>query len=335
VAPPGLTKCVEYSHNDPGGAACDTTAEVNDPYISDVAVSADGQYMATAGSNPTDMTQDRVKVWRLSGSVPSQCASINIANAGLGPAFVAFSPNGQYLAVAWQYDFVYIYSVPGFALFNTIQSSTLLLYGVGWSPDSQTVFTLEWDGASDGTLYADKPNGTPITSQALGVDPDVLAVSPVAGTGNVTTLVVGGFDSNAAVYTFSGTTFTAPTIFTTASGVAAWAVRFSPTGSLLGVGGDDGVVRFWNIPLTSATPVGTPISNTTGGTINGLSFSPFGTYVALGYDYQVDVWNVTTRAKVSSSASATSFVDSLTFSASGAALIAGEDRCGRVLICAD
>jgi WD40 repeat protein len=66
-----------------------------------------------------------------------------------------------------------------------------------------------------------------------------------------------------------------------------------------------------------------------------LSFSPFGTYVALGYDYQVDVWNVTTRAKVSSSASATSFVDSLTFSASGAALIAGEDRCGRVLICAD
>jgi len=334
VTPPSLTKCVEYTQNDPG-ATCDTTTGANDPYINEVAVSPDGQYMATAASDTTG-AQDRVKIWRLVGSTPTQCAT-TLANAGAGPPYVAFSPNGQYLAVAWMGEWLYVYNVPSFTMAAMITSAgaSSALSGVGWSPDSQAVISVAWDLNVDGNLFADRPNGTAIGSRALGLGPQVMAVSPVAGTGNVSTIAVGGFDGTFGVYTFNGTTFgTTSTIVPTATSAVAWAIRFSPTGNLLGVGTDEGIARFWNIPLTSNTPAGNPISNVSGRPIFGLSFSPFGTYVAIGYDDQAEIWNVTTRTFVSA-ATASTFVDSMTFSASGAALISGEDECGSVLVCAD
>ena len=198
VAPPSLSRCIEYSQNDPG-ATCNTTTNANNPFIYDVAVSPDGQYLATAGShrtstpNATDAANDRVRIWRLVGNTPTLCGSINISNPGMGPAYVAFSPNGQYLAVAWRRDYVYVYSVPGFTMVGSILSSYGPLYGVGFSPDSQTVFSIDYDSTlADGTLYADRVNGDPVTLAQLGVDPDVLAVSPVAGTGNTSTIAVGG-----------------------------------------------------------------------------------------------------------------------------------------------
>ena len=76
------------------------------------------------------------------------------------------------------------------------------------------------------------------------------------------------------------------------------------------------------------------LEDVTGSPILGLSFSPYGTYVALGYDMQTEIWNLNTRALVSG-ADTTSFVDAVAFSASGGAVISGEDDCGRVLVCAD
>jgi WD40 domain-containing protein len=342
VAPPSLTRCVEYAHNDPG-AVCNQSTNANNPRIYDVTVSPDGQYLATTGSHQTsqpsstsvDAANDRVRIWRLVGNTPSPCGGIDISKPSYGPAYVAFSPNGQYLAVGWRQDYIYVYSIPGFALVGSILSSYGPLYGIGWSPDSQTVFGVDYDDfLYDGTLYADRPNGTAITSRVLGVDPDVLAVSPIAGTGNVSTLAVGGFNGNVGVYTFNGTTFTAPTILTTGPYAAAWAAAFSPSGNLLAVGTDEGVVRFWNIPIGSASPSGNPINVTSGSTVTGLSFSPQGNHIAVGFDFEADIWNVTTRAFVSR-ASTVGLVESLAFSASGGVLITGQTTCGRLLVCGD
>ena len=169
VPPPSLTHCTEYSQNDPG-ATCNTSTDANNPWINDVAVSPDGQYLATAGSHQasqptaTDEANDRVRIWRLAGSIPTPCGSIDISNPGAGPAYVAFSPNGQYLAVAWRGDYVYVYSVPSFTMVGSILSSYYPLYGVGFSPDSQTVFSIDYDrNYDDGTLYADRLNGDTIT----------------------------------------------------------------------------------------------------------------------------------------------------------------------------
>ena len=165
----------------------------------------------------------------------------------MGPAYVAFSPNGQYLAVAWRQDYVYVYSVPGFTMVGSILSSYGPLYGVGFSPDSQTVFSIDYDSTlADGTLYADRVNGDPVTLAQLGVDPDVLAVSPVAGTGNTSTIAVGGYEGTAGVYVFNGTTISGPTIVTTGPYAAAWAARFNPAGNLLAIGTDEGYVHFWS-----------------------------------------------------------------------------------------
>jgi hypothetical protein len=74
-----------------------------------------------------------------------------------------------------------------------------------------------------------------------------------------------------------------------------------------------------------------------GGTISSIVFSPQGTHAAIAYDFQADIWNVSTRALVSRtpSAAVVTYADALAFSASGGALIMGEDNCGRVLVCAD
>ena len=247
---------------------------------------------------------------------------------------MAFSPNGQYLAVAWRQDYVYVYSVPGFTMVGSILSSYGPLYGVGFSPDSQTVFSIDYDSTlADGTLYADRVNGDPVALAQLGVDPDVLAVSPVAGTGNTSTIAVGGYEGTAGVYVFNGTTIAGPTIVTTGPYEKAWAARFNPAGNLLAIGTDEGYVHFWSVPLASTTQAGNPIDVGVS-TVTGLSFSPQGTYVAVAFDFETDIFNVSTRAFVSR-ASAVDYVDSVSFSASGGAVISGEDSCGRVLVCSD
>jgi WD40 repeat protein len=217
---------------------------------------------------------------------------------------------------------------------GSILSSYGPLYGVGFSPDSQTVFSIDYDSTlADGTLYADKVNGDPITLAQLGVDPDVLAVSPVAGTGNASTIAVGGYDGTAGVYVLNGTTIAGPTIVNTGPSEAAWAARFNPAGNLLAIGTDGGIIRFWNIPLSVTTPTGNPI-NVGLSTIEELSFSPQGTHLAVAFGMETDLFNVSTRAFVSR-ASGVDYVDSVSFSASGGAVIAGEDSCGRVLVCSD
>jgi WD40 repeat protein len=298
--------------------------------------------MATAGSHrrtvpdATDAANDRIKIWRLVGNTPTQCAT-TLANPGMGPSYVAFSPNGQYLAVAWENDWVYVYSVPTFAQIGKLTSSYGLLVGVGWSPDSQVVFSVDWDGAGDGNLYADSPTGVAIDSRTLGVDPSVMAASPTAGTGNASTIAVGGNAGTFGVYTYSGGAFaTTSSIVPTASAAISWSIKFSPNGNLVGVGTDDGMVRLWTVPVTSTStsPTATILASATGSSVYGLSFSPYGTYVAIGYELQTAIWNMSTRAFVGST-SAASFVDAVSFSASGGAVIFGEDDCGRVVVCAD
>jgi len=340
--PPSLTTCTDLDHNS-SGLTCDPVGDTNNPIIYSTAVSPDGQLMVTAG---WEYFSDDVslKIWRFpaGGGAPVQCGPEYTATA-LGPAYVAFSPNGQYLAVALRQSYVDIFSIPSLNMVSEIQSAPGAIYGVGFSPDSKTVFTLDYDSSlEDGHLYADHLDGTAITSRLVGVDPDSLAVSPVANGGAVT-LAVGGYLGNLGVYSFNGSTFSTTSIMTTASAAATWGIAFSPDGQLLAGGADDGKVRFWAAPFTANATSGSSIAlGSTGYAPDGIAFSPFGTYMAIAFGPEVDIWNATTRAFVSrhnttAVAGATSlpYAISVTFSASGAALITGEDTCGKVAYCAD
>ena len=73
---------------------------------------------------------------------------------------------------------------------------------------------------------------------------------------------------------------------------------------------------------------------------NEIAFAPGAPYVAIAFDAEVDVWNVSTRAFVArrpsvaiSGVTSLPQVVSVAFSASGNALFAGEQYCGKVAFC--
>jgi WD40 repeat protein len=276
-----------------------------------------------------------VKIWRLQGSTPTYCGAVFSA-LGVGPGYIAFSPDGKLFAVAWNGLYVEIFNVPSFSFKGEAQSAgNNFTYGVGFSADSQTVLSIDWDGNVDGTLHADRPDGTVITSTMLGVDPDAMAVSPVP-VGGGTAIVVPGYDGNFGYYTWNGSSFSAPIIQPTVALGVGTRAAFSPNGMLMAESTDDGSVRFWSLPITAASvPTGTNIMLPLGTSDLplGISFSPGSDFVSFAYGTTFDIWNVSTRASVSRHGVTGTFADSVTFSASGGAIIGGEDRCGRFLIC--
>lgn len=326
-----LTNCVEF--DSAPSPTCDPTLDTNNAGIVNMAVSPDGQLLATSTNN--SYFDGVVKIWNLQGGTPTQCGP-TFTKANRGPGLVAFSPDGQFFAIAWNGEYVYTYRVPTFGLVGVDSSdASNYLYGVGFSADSQTLFYVDWDGASGGTLYADHLDGSAITKTTLGVDPDAFAVAPVA-VGGVTSMAVSGSDGNFGFYTWSGAAFGAPVVKTTIANGVGESVAFSRNGMMLAEGTNDGSVRFWAVPVTAAsTPVGNIMPP---GKPYGLSFSPAGDALATASS-EVNLWNVSTRTFIARhnvtppAGGSTQYADATVFSASGGALFVGEDQCNKFLVC--
>jgi hypothetical protein len=325
--PPTLTNCMEFDHQ--MGLTCDPTGGTNNPWINMVAVSPDGTLLATAAEDSN--RNGEVKIWKIQGSTPTFCGAVFSA-LGAGPGYIAFSPDGKLFAVAWNGLYVEIFNVPSFSYKGEAQSAGAnFIYGVGFSADSKTVLSIDWDGDVDGHLLADNPDGTPITSTMLGVDPDAMAVSPVP-VGGGTAIVVPGFDGNFGYYVWNGTSFSAPIIQPTVAYQAGTRADFAPNGMLMAESTEDGSVRFWNLPITATSvPTGTGIM--LADVPLGISFSPGSDYVSFASGTSFEIWNVSTRTRASQHLVNGTFADSVIFSASGGALFGGEDRCGRFLMC--
>jgi hypothetical protein len=330
---PTLTSCTEYNVNDPGSPACNMTTGVSNAYINVVAMTPDGQLLATADSNPNVPTGDDVRIWQMQAGVPVACGPV-ITNPGNGPPYVAFSPNGKYLVIAWrEVPFIDVYNVPSFTMAGQITSAVGPLYGVAFSPDSTKVISIDWDLGFDGNLYVDKVTGEPVTSSPLGVDPDSLAVAPVVGPTGLL-IAVAGFDGNLGLYTLMSNDTFGTTAYLTASsaGDPTDAMVFSPDGTLLVASTDAAVLQFWNVPTTSVQPTGAAITLPTTATVFGLAFDPSGANLAVAYAKRFDIYSMATRAMVSTKALVT-YADSVIFSPSGGALIGGEDTCGKFTVC--
>ena len=320
---PAINNCRSFPHGALTG--CPNTT------VRAVAVSPNGQLVATAGDDY------RVKIWNFDGQALTPAGPVFDSNAGIYG--VAFSPDGTRLVFA-DGATIRTYSVPGWTAGPTLlgDGSNNDLVGVGFTPDSQRIVSADAIGSAGGDVFVHNVGGStlPALMSHVARQPASLAVAPKAASNGTVGIVVGTYNATIAVLALGSSTLSAPTVLSPSPGTAAvFAVAFSADGSLLAAGDDAGVVQFWPYPLAGTTPTGNNLSFAGGDVINALAFSPNGTYLAVGggfFSKQLSIYTVTTRMEIDRTTPAAD-IASAVFSPSGAAIIAGEDACGSVIVC--
>ena len=233
---------------------------------------------------------DRVMLWRTSPRAPLEPTLRGPAGDIDG---MAFSPDGRLLAAAGERHVV---------VWDTTTRKTVRILAAGhfgassvkFSPDGLTLAVGLFDNVD--ALY-DLRTGR----QTARLDEDgfiaSVDLSPdgrlLAAVGEVGTATIWDIANGSIVSTLSGAI---------SGAVAAYAVRFSPTGKLVAVGDTSGRVVFWKLDPShqfegawAARPAGLPLVGHNGG-VDSIDFDKSGrTLVTLSDDGKLRLWDVATR----------------------------------------
>jgi WD40 repeat protein len=328
----GAGGCNEYALH--ASSTC-TFGDPEDIPIVTLAFSPDGRLLVTGAAG-------LAKVWTFSGNMPVAEGHVL---SGAGFAVVGFSPDGTKLAVGWKGS-VEVWNVSTWTKLQTLSlaSSSNEAYDVGFSPDGQQVISIDTDGTDStgtlGDLYV-HAIGTPAPLQKASLTlPYALSVSPVAVAGGALA-AVSDQTGQVSLYTVSSSGITPSTFLTATTGSTAYAVRFSPDGTMLAAAsGGDGLVHFWNVPVTSATTVAPDIDLYGGSTgysddVYAVAFSADGRQIAVGGGFfgSISTWNVAApRGLIAIDKSPTYDIQAIALAPSGM-IAGGESNCGLVAIC--
>jgi len=333
-SPPSLARCTEYDHDLTTGA-CVSGDSATDVEITDVAFTPDGKLLFTAGED------SRVKIWTWDGTTLAPEGD-ELTTAG-GFTKIAVSPDGKLVAAGSMGGALTVWNVmSGWTLAADLTGVTGDVYDVRFSPNSQIVYAAD----SDGNLltYA-RTSKAPVATMPLrtGTAAFSLAASPTSSDGGFW-LGLGYGDGNAGLIHVVGGVLGPEFPFTVSSSITGgiYTMQFSPDGTLIEAGAEDGSFGIWSVPLPSPPSPRTPPVAISTKFVFGAAFHPAGASIAIGAgdsdaNRQLGIWTIATGAALSAvpAGQLSHRPTAVAFSPDGTTLVAGEHACGKIIVCAD
>ena len=325
--PPSLTCCQEYLH----AATC-----ASDAAVWGVAFSPDGQWLVTGGDD------NQFQLWSFDGHTLTQQKQPGWATpGGLGYGYVAFSPNGKYVALSGS-GAIGIYDVGTWAAEKPLTIGGLAL-GVGFTPDGQVV------SMDSSTMYLHAiGSSAALTSVPFTPNPNLangVSISPVAVSGAVAIAAAG--DSSAGplgeIFTYiAPSTLNGPVAVTPYSSYYDYidANAIAPNGTSMAFADALGTIWFSSYPTGPVTPASGLIVDPSGQQITGLAYSQDGSSLAVvggatssSYAGTLSIWSLAAQIPMAGYQNQSYVPISVAFSPAGNAIVAGEYDCGRFLLC--
>ena len=221
---------------------------------------------------------------------------------------IAFSPNGQTLAVGDSLGLTWLFSITDPANPALVgmgipkHSGSESVESMAFSPDGREL-AVSYSGDDGVVLWNVVSDPAPVALTGKPFPSGTLISTSLAFTPDGRRLAVGNGDGSVQLWNVANPANPRPLVtLISGRGVAISpvdSVAVNPSGQLLAAGHDDGTVSVWNLVTASSSPDAEQMLLTTDtNRVNAVAFSPDGTLATGSTDETVRLWNLNVQAAI-------------------------------------